>query len=177
MNLRDDSLWNLPPINTSATSCAPPPLWLLWSHPEITNYTYVGILYLCEETLMLTYADLWSLIKALCLGQNIVTRVCLMLSIQLIVWILKIALNSFCYNTGQHHTGAKQAGRSHVSICITKPSGFLDCDCKDYSLSLSSCVTYQTFLPNHTHFLTRPHIANLRRTLTTYNMLATGLTD
>ena len=177
MNLRDNSLWNLPPVNTSATSCAPPPSSLIQSHLEITNYTYVGILYLCEETLMLTYADLWSMIKALFLGQNIATIVCFMLSIQLIVWILKIALIFFCYNTGQHHTRAKQAGQSHVSICNTKPSGFLDCDCKDYSLLLSSCITYQAFLPNHTHFLTHPHTANLLRTLTTYNMLATGLTD
>ena len=37
MNLWDDSLWNLPPFNTSGTSCAPSPWWLPRSHKENAN--------------------------------------------------------------------------------------------------------------------------------------------
>ena len=66
--------------------------------------------------------------------------------IQCIVWILKNNTEFPCYNTGQHHTGTKKAVRSHVSICITKPSGFFDGDCKDCSLLLSSCVTHCLFI-------------------------------
>ena len=60
-----------------------------------------------------------------------------------ITWPDNIIQNSLCYNTGQHHTGAKKAVWSHVLICITIPSGFLDRDCNwAMVLSLSPWVTY-----------------------------------
>ena len=64
----------------------------------------------------------------------------------------KIMLSSLCYNTGQHLMGEKTAVRSHVSICTTKPSGFLDCNYEGHGLVLSSYNDY--CMPIFTTFAT-----------------------
>ena len=57
---------------------------------------------------MLNHADLWSLTKALFPGHNIVTS--------LLDVVYDFLYEFWKINTGQHHTGAKKAVRSQVSI-------------------------------------------------------------
>ena len=56
------------------------------------------------------------------------------------VWIINeyLHLSFFCRALSY---GSKNVVQSHILTCITKPSGFLDCDCKDHGSSLSPWVT------------------------------------
>ena len=79
MNLRKDSLWNLPPFNTPGILCAPSPSWLGRSISRILirprHFVFMW------RTSMLDYTQTCcSLIKALSLVEMSQSRVFLMLS-------------------------------------------------------------------------------------------------
>ena len=111
-----------------------------WVHFTSSAYIYRSaetwsgrsLMYLCEETnLDVKLCRLCSLIKALFSGRNVATKVCLMLSTYCMTVEYNVSI-----------TREQKGGPIHVLTCITKPSEFLDHDCKGHGLSLSSWVTY-----------------------------------